>query len=140
MASSWSKPDVDPRDPPDFAAALERCDCEKLASPRSPVRDPSRVEAAVRLAEQVPSRPVAADSEDFSLHPFRNASAALLAVNGKLDGRGTRWTDTRQVGPFETYAFEVRAGKNGPGEWLYHCHDLMHLMEGMEGIFAVESP
>gem|GEM_PF-3674686 len=31
------------------------------------------------------------------------------------------------------------AGENGPGEWLYHCHDLMHLMEGMEGMFVVEA-
>ena len=50
-----------------------------------------------------------------------------------------RWVDTKQVGPFETYELTVTAGENGPGEWLYHCHDLMHLMEGMEGMFMVES-
>lgn len=52
---------------------------------------------------------------------------------------GTRLTiDAKQIGPFETSTFEVTAGQNGPGEWLYHCHDLMHLMEGMKGKFVVE--
>ncbi len=55
------------------------------------------------------------------------------------DKASDRWVDTVQVGPFETYTLEVMAGENGPGEWLYHCHDLMHLMEGMEGMFMVES-
>ncbi len=57
-----------------------------------------------------------------------------------FDASEGRWTDTKQVGPFETYTFEVTAGENGAGDWLYHCHDLMHLMEGMEGTFAVETP
>ncbi len=56
-----------------------------------------------------------------------------------FDADTGRWVDTKQVGPFETYTFVVTAGENGPGEWLYHCHDLMHLMEGMEGMFVVES-
>jgi len=56
-----------------------------------------------------------------------------------FDADTYRWVDTKQVGPFETYTFEVVAGENGPGEWLYHCHDLMHLMEGMEGMFVVEA-
>lgn len=59
---------------------------------------------------------------------------------------GHRWKDpgtgltldAKQIGPFETSTFEVTAGQNGPGEWLYHCHDLMHLMEGMKGKFVVE--
>jgi len=55
-----------------------------------------------------------------------------------VDEASNRWVDTKQVGPFETYTFTIVAGENGPGEWLYHCHDLMHLMEGMEGMFVVE--
>lgn len=56
-----------------------------------------------------------------------------------FDSATNRWVDTKQVGPFETYTFDVTAGENGPGEWLYHCHDLMHLIEGMEGMFMVEA-
>lgn len=55
-----------------------------------------------------------------------------------LDPDTNRYTDTKAVGPFERYTFEVKAGQNGPGEWYYHCHDLMHLEEGMEGIFEVK--
>ena len=58
---------------------------------------------------------------------------------------GHRWVDpgtgllidAKGVAPFETTTFDIVAGQNGPGEWLYHCHDLMHLMEGMEGKFVV---
>ena len=70
---------------------------------------------------------VGTESHTFHLHGHR----------WKDPGTGLL-IDAKQVGPFETTTFDVTAGQNGPGEWLYHCHDLMHMMEGMEGVFTVD--
>ncbi len=83
------------------------------------------------VGETVRFRLISIGTESHTLH---------LHGHKWFDSATDRWVDTKQVGPFETYTFEVTAGENGPGEWLYHCHDLMHLMEGMEGIFMVEAP
>lgn len=70
---------------------------------------------------------VGTESHTFHLHGHR-----------WKDQDSGRIIDAKQVGPFELTTFTVKAGQNGPGNWLYHCHDLMHLEEGMLGTFNVD--
>lgn len=75
---------------------------------------------------------------------FHVASVGTESHTFHLHGR--RWKDqdsgriidAKQVGPFELTTFTVKAGQTGPGNWLYHCHDLMHLEEGMLGTYTVD--
>lgn len=55
---------------------------------------------------------------------------------------GHRWrnpdgtfTDTRTVGPAESFSFRIR--EDVPGTWLYHCHVEGHMSRGMIGIYRV---
>ena len=55
---------------------------------------------------------------------------------------GHRWqapdgtfTDTRNVGPAESFRFRIR--EETPGAWLYHCHVESHTMAGMAGLYRV---
>ena len=70
---------------------------------------------------------VGTESHTFHLHGHR-----------WKDQDSGRIIDAKQVGPFELTTFTVKAGQTGPGNWLYHCHDLMHLEEGMLGTYTVD--
>jgi FtsP/CotA-like multicopper oxidase with cupredoxin domain len=55
---------------------------------------------------------------------------------------GHRWigadgvpTDTKTVGPAESFRIQWR--ENAPGTWLYHCHVEDHMMRGMIGLYEV---
>jgi FtsP/CotA-like multicopper oxidase with cupredoxin domain len=50
-------------------------------------------------------------------------------------GPGGTPTDTKTVGPAES--FEIRWREQDPGTWLYHCHVEDHMMRGMIGIYRV---
>lgn len=62
-------------------------------------------------------------------HSFR-----LLSRNGKPNLRG-EWLDTVLVPPQETA--EIAFVADNPGEWLFHCHILEHMLAGMNGIVRV---
>jgi FtsP/CotA-like multicopper oxidase with cupredoxin domain len=55
---------------------------------------------------------------------------------------GHRWlmngqfTDTQILGPATTTTFDYLEGN--PGNWLYHCHVVDHMMGGMVGQYVVE--
>jgi FtsP/CotA-like multicopper oxidase with cupredoxin domain len=51
-----------------------------------------------------------------------------------IDPDGTP-TDTKTVGPAETFA--IRWREEDSGTWLYHCHVEAHMMAGMIGIYRV---
>jgi FtsP/CotA-like multicopper oxidase with cupredoxin domain len=56
---------------------------------------------------------------------------------------GHRWldhgtpTDTRTVGPAESFA--IRWREERPGTWLYHCHVESHMADGMIGLYRVSA-
>lgn len=62
-------------------------------------------------------------------HHFR-----VLTVNG-APAPYTPWRDTVVVDPDETV--EVAFVADNPGQWMFHCHVLEHLIAGMMGIIEV---
>jgi FtsP/CotA-like multicopper oxidase with cupredoxin domain len=67
---------------------------------------------------------------------------ALGDMHHTFHVHGHRWigadgvpTDTRTVGPAESFA--IRWREDAPGTWFYHCHVESHMMNGMIGIYRV---
>ena len=65
------------------------------------------------------------------LHGF---AFRVLKRNGKPNMRG-EWLDTVLVGPQDSV--EIAFVADNPGDWLFHCHILEHMLAGMNSIVRV---
>lgn len=60
-------------------------------------------------------------------HPMHLHGHFFRLLNGK--GGNSPWKHTVDMAPFATQTVEFRATE--PGQWLFHCHNLYHMMTGM---------
>lgn len=53
-------------------------------------------------------------------------------------GKFAHLIDVEEIVPLDHHVFVTKAGEGvGPGDWMYHCHVLRHMEEGMSGMFRV---
>jgi FtsP/CotA-like multicopper oxidase with cupredoxin domain len=74
----------------------------------------------------------------FAVHPWHLHGHHVLVVskNGRAPAGSPLWLDTFDVRPGDVWQVAFRA--NNPGQWMNHCHNLGHAVQGMALHLAYE--
>ena len=80
----------------------------------------------VKLGQRIRLRLSNISMEDHPMH-LHGHTFQIVGTNGRsVDGP---LKDTITIHPMEKYDIEFVA--NNPGMWLFHCHNLVHMMGGL---------
>jgi FtsP/CotA-like multicopper oxidase with cupredoxin domain len=87
---------------------------------------PSSQPLEVRAGERVRLKLVNMSMEDHPMH-LHGHTFQVVSIGGQAVGGPLK--DTLNVRHMEAYEIEFVAGN--PGEWLFHCHNLVHMEGGL---------
>jgi len=80
----------------------------------------------VKVGQRIRLRLFNMSMEDHPMH-LHGHTFQVVGINGRaVDGP---LKDTLTIHPMEQYDIEFVA--NNPGTWLFHCHNLVHMMGGL---------